>query len=146
MTIVKKMFGVVCMLMALTAFAASAHAQDQHFLAALSDLRTARDYLQYDKGQFGPERHHAIDEINRALDEVKRAAWDDGIQTRFAPPDHAHGTWDPLHEARKWLGAAKGHISEGADTPQTPGMRDRTLHHIDDAVLILNRLIEAGGQ
>jgi hypothetical protein len=135
------------MVLGLFATARPAQAQDQRYLSALSYLRTARDYIQYDKNQFGPERRHAVDEINKALDEIKHAAWDDGIQTRFAPPAQGVTTgWSPMHQAQHFLHMAKGEIALTVDTPQTPGVRDRSIHHIDEAQITIDRLVAAGGQ
>ncbi|MGD0631693.1 MAG: hypothetical protein ABR987_20375 [Terracidiphilus sp.] len=127
--------------------AAPARAQEPHYLHALSNLRTARDYIQFDRGQFNGERRHAVDEINKAIDEIKHAAWDDGKNTQFAPPAQGVTTgWAPMHQAMHWLAEAKGDVSEGVDTPQNQGLRDRALFHIIEALRITNGLREAGDQ
>jgi len=76
-------------LAAFMAVASPARAQEPHYLHALSDLRTARDYIHSTNTLRGDVRHHAIDEINKAIDEIKHAAWDDGKNTQFAPPAQA---------------------------------------------------------
>jgi hypothetical protein len=99
MRILKSLGVAVCTFMALAVFAAAtpAQAQEPHYLHALSDLRTARDYIQYDRGQFHGERHHAVEEINKAIEEIKHAAWDDGKNTQFAPPAQGVTTgWAPI--------------------------------------------------
>jgi hypothetical protein len=147
MRILKSLGATVCVLMTLAVFMAAtpAQAQEPHYLRALSDLRTARDYIQFDRDRFNGERRHAVDEINKAIEEVKHAAWDDGKNTQFAPPAQGVTTgWAPLHQAEHWLAEAKGHVAEGVDPPQSQGTRDRVLFHITEAVHILNHLVEAG--
>jgi hypothetical protein len=149
MRILKSLGVAVCTLMALAVLAAAtpAQAQEPHYLHALSELRTARDYIQFDQGQFNGERRHAVDEINKAISEIKHAAWDDGKNTQFTPPAQGVTTgWAPIHHAEDWLARAKGHVAEGIDTPQNQGLRDRALFHITEAMHILNRLVGAGAR
>lgn len=130
------------------AVASPARAQEPHYLHALSELRTARDYIQFDRGAPGGDvRHHAVEEINKAIDEIKHAAWDDGKNTQFAPP--AQGVtsgWAPLHQAESWLQHAKHDVEQGVDNPQNMGLRDRAIQHISEAERHLHRLIESGIQ
>jgi hypothetical protein len=122
MRILKSLGVSLCALIALAALmtATPAQAQEPHYLHALSNLRTARDYIQFDRGQFNGERRHAVDEINKAIEEIKHAAWDDGKNTNFAPP--AQGVtsgWAPMHQAIHWLVIAKADVAEGVDTHRT---------------------------
>jgi hypothetical protein len=127
--------------------AAPAQAQEPHYLHALSDLRTARDYIQFDKGRYGGDRHLAVEEINKAIDEIKHAAWDDGKNTQFAPPAQGVTTgWAPMHQAVNWMVRARTDVAEGIDTPQNQGLRDRALFHIKRALEMVNNLIQAGSQ
>jgi hypothetical protein len=145
----KSLMASVCSLMALAYFATAtpATAQEPHYLQALSDLRTARDYIQFDKGAFKGERHHAVDEINKAIDEIKHAAWDDGKNTQFAPPAQGVTTgWAPVHQALKWLFNARGHVLQGVDSPQNAGLRDRAVFHINEALRIMDAIRQAGDQ
>jgi hypothetical protein len=149
MRILKSMGVASCALLALAilVMAAPAQAQEPHYLRALSELRTARDYIQFDRGQFGDERRHAVEEINKAIEEVKHAAWDDGKNTQFAPPDQGVTTgWAPIHHALDWLFKAKGHVAKGVDTPQNQGLRDRALFHISEALRITDGIRQAGAK
>lgn len=139
---------VVCALIVAAFFAAAtpAKAQEPHYLQALSELRTARDYIQYDKGRYGSERHKAVDEISKAIDEIKHAAWDDGKNTQFAPPAQGGGGWAPIHEAQKWLAVARQHVEQGIDTPQNTGLRERAIVHIREAQARVENLKQAGDQ
>src|ERR1700678_626691 len=133
MRILKSLGATVCVLMTLAVFMAAspAKAQEPHYLHALSNLRTARDYVQFDHSRFTGERRHAVDEINKAIDEIKHAAWDDGKNTQFAPPAQGVTTgWAPIHQAEKWLAMARRDVEQGVDTPQNTGLRDRAIAHI----------------
>lgn len=147
MRILKILEAAACTLAAALLFAAAAPAQAQepHYLHALSELRTARDYIQFDHRElFHKERHHAVDEINKAIDEIKHAAWDDGKNTMFAPP--AQGVsdpWAPMHEAQKHLNVAQNQVGQGIDTPQNQGLRDRAMFHIHEAQNAINFVIQA---
>jgi hypothetical protein len=142
----KSLTVALCAGVAMLAFATAtpAKAQEPHYLQALGDLRTARDYISFDKGGFNGERHHAVDEINKAIDEIKRAAWDDGKQTRFSPPGHATNGWAPMHYAQNALIAARDHVSQGVEPPQAQGLRGRASQHIADAERTLEHIMQQG--
>ncbi len=125
-----------------------AQAQEPHYLVALSDLRTARDYIQSDhRHEFEHERHHAVDEINKAIDEIKHAAWDDGKQTKYAPPPHPDSDpWHPMREAIRWLDEAHQRVTEGYDRPENGGLRERAILHIDEARHSIGEVIRLQGQ
>jgi hypothetical protein len=150
MQILRSFGAALCTLATLAFFtsATPAQAQEPHYLQALSELRTARDYIEYDRGApYGNERRHAVDEINKAIDEIKHAAWDDGKNTQFAPPAQGVTTgWAPIHQASKWLLNARGHVLQGVDTPQNAGLRDRAAFHINEAIQVMNGLHQAGLQ
>jgi len=143
----KALMTAACALAAVAYVAAAtpAQAQEPHYLHALSDLRTARDYIQSDhRPEFGHERHVAVDEINKAIDEIKHAAWDDGKNTNWAPPAHPDtDPWHPMHEAVNWLDRARGDVAQGVDRPENHGLRDRATMHIDEARHMLWDVIHA---
>jgi hypothetical protein len=126
-----------------------AKAQDNlpHYLKALQDLRTTRDYLNFDTGQNKNERKTAIDEINHAIDEIKHAAWDDGKNTKYAGPGQgASGKWAPEHYAYSWINDAIHDVSYGSDLPQNQGVRDRALAHMQAARRMISDMIGHGAQ
>jgi|HubBroStandDraft_2_1064218.scaffolds.fasta_scaffold260478_2 hypothetical protein len=124
--------------------ASPVQAQEPHYLQALSELRTARDYIQFDHREgFGPQRHEAVEEIDKAIAEIKHAAWDDGKQTKFAPP--AQGVtdpWAPMHEAIKHLDSAMDHVKHGVDQPENAGLRDRAIQHAWAAHQIIEGVLQ----
>jgi len=117
--------------------------QEPHYLLALSDLRTARDFIQSDnRPGMDDLRHHAKEEINKALNEIKQAAWDDGKNTNFAPPEGGGAPWAPMHDAKRYIRSARGHVEGGVDSAVNNGLRERALRHIDEAEKAVDRIIE----
>jgi hypothetical protein len=123
--------------------ASPAHAQMPAYLHAISDLRTAREYLQQDtRPQFEGIRHHAIEEISRAIDDMKKAAVDDGKNPHHTPPPQSQGDpRAPIHSALRLLNEAYGDVARGQDAPQNTGLQRRSLEHIDKARRSLDELI-----
>jgi hypothetical protein len=114
------------------------------YLHALSDLRYARELLEH--GNWGPaaaDREHAIGEIDRAIEELRRAAVDDGKNPYAHPPIEER--WEPrdrLHRAEEALGRAREMISREEDNPDARGWRDRAFHHIEDARHAIHHAID----
>jgi hypothetical protein len=116
-----------------------AHAQHPAYLHALSDLRTARAYLQMPvKPEAQDACKHAIKEINHAIDEIAKAARDDGKNPQVTPPPQSKGnqSW-PLHSAVKLMKEARADIEHGQDLPENKGLREHSLDHIDKAILAI---------
>ena len=85
--------------------------------------------------QFEGHRHHAIEEINHALDEIKKAAVDDGKTPWHTPPPQSGGDPAmPVHSAIRLLKEARGDVDHGRDRPENQGLRERSLDHIDKAI------------
>lgn len=114
------------------------------YLHALTDLRHARAHL----GQLTPsdridnEENHAIEEIDKAIGEIKRASIDDGKDLNDHPPVDMHlGHRGRLHRALELLDKAHNDIAREEDDPASRGLRNRALHHIDEAHHIVDRII-----
>jgi hypothetical protein len=106
------------------------------YLHALSDLRAARHYLA-DGWAWGPVRHDddvAIHEIDAAIDEIKRASIDDGkgLNDPF-PIDRHLSPHDRFRKANELLASAHHDLDRAEDVPQSRGLRNRALAHIDQA-------------
>jgi hypothetical protein len=120
-------------------FAASnANAQNRHpaYIHALADLRDARAHLQHrpDGSPIHAEEKNAIEEINHAIDEIKKAAIDDGKNIDQHEPVDAHLPWSGhLHQARDLLDKAHHDAAQEEDNPTTRGLQARVLQHIDRA-------------
>jgi len=115
------------------------------YLHALSDLRYARALLEHGEwGRVGPEREHAIGEIDRAIEELRRAAMDDGRNPDAHPPIQER--WEPrdrLRRAEEALGRAREAITREEDNPAAREWRDRAFHHIDEARRAVRHAIDA---
>jgi hypothetical protein len=111
------------------------------YLHALSDLRAARHYL-HDGWAWGPVRHDddaAIHEIDRAIGEIKHAAIDDGKGDADPfPIDRGLSPHDRFRKANELLAAAHHDLDRAEDVPESRGLRDRALQHIDIAHQIVD--------
>jgi hypothetical protein len=121
-----------------------AQAQFPAYLHAISDLRTARAYLERDgRPHFVSHRHHAIEEIDKAIDDMKKAAVDDGKNPWHTPPPQSGGDpAAPIHTALKLLDEAHDDVGRGADSPENRGLQIRSLKHIDEARQALHHILE----
>jgi len=119
------------------------HAQEPRYLHAISNLRQARAWLQSDQGPNNADaRNRAIDEITKAIIEVKKAASDDGKDTNFTPPPDARGGGiGPVHSAFDLLGVAFEDVKFGYDNPRNAGLQERAKQHIGEARRILGSII-----
>jgi hypothetical protein len=124
-------------------------AQGKHpaYLHALSDLRDARAHLERpDGGALHAEERAAVEEIDHAIDEIKRAAFDDGKNIADHVPVDPHDPWaGRLHKSRELLDKAHRDIEHEEDNPEARGLRDRVLmhidrahHHVDEAIAIVD--------
>jgi sugar phosphate isomerase/epimerase len=114
------------------------------YLHALTDLRHARAHLALpaDTGHMDREEQHAIDEIDKAIGEIKHAAIDDGKNLDDHPPvDLNMDRKGRFHRAKELLDKAHNDIAREEDDPSVRGLRDRAIHHIDEAHNIVDKLI-----
>jgi hypothetical protein len=135
----KSKFVLTAVLAALAlAFSAQATpAPERHpaYLHALSDLRLARAHLQRpDGGALHHEEKDAVDEIDKAIGEIKAASIDDGKNIEDHPPVDGTLPWaGRLHKARELLRDAHNDVAKEEDDPAAVGLKDRALSHIDRA-------------
>jgi|GEM_PF-1671782 len=110
-------------------------AEHPYYLHAMSDLRQARALLAHpDVQPVQDDERWAVGAIDAALNEMKKAAIDDGknpwqpqpIDARLAPTDR-------FHNALKLLEQARNDASHREDDPWVRDLQGRILHHIDDA-------------
>jgi hypothetical protein len=111
---------------------------DRHpeYLHALSDLRAARALLS-EGWTFESVRKvndHAVQQIDAAMAEIKRAAIDDGKNLSDHPPIDARlAPRDRFRQANELLGKAHQDIVQSPDDPKVHELRLRAMYHIDDA-------------
>lgn len=115
-----------------------------YYLHALSDLRAARWLLEHRPGdaKVSGDEDVAITRIDEAINEIKRAAIDDGKDLHDHPPidaklDHK----GRLHRADELLHKVHSDIAREEDDPMTRGLRDRAVHHLDEAIHATNKAI-----
>ena len=106
------------------------------YLHALSDLRAARHYLR-DGWSWGAVRQDddaAIRQIDAAISEIKRAAIDDGKGDADPfPIDRRLSPHDRFRKANELLFSAHNDLDRAEDVPESRGLRNRALQHIDAA-------------
>jgi hypothetical protein len=128
---------VFALFLALTATNASAQGKHPGYLHALTDLRTARAHLQErpDHGELRHEEKEAIHHINDAIDEIKRAAIDDGKDLNDHPRVDAGMDWPGrLHRSRELLLKARQDIAHEEDNSFAQGLQQRAFDNIDKAL------------
>jgi len=127
----------------LFASASTAHAEKPAYLHAISDLRTAREYLQQDtRPRYAEVRNNVIVEIGKAIDDMKRAAVDDGKNPNHTPPPQSEGDPRiPVRSAIKLLEEARHDVEHGRDVPENEGLQVRSLQHIDNARHALEEIV-----
>jgi hypothetical protein len=119
------------------------------YLHALTDLRHARAHLDRltPSDRMDDEEQRAIDEIDKAIGEIKRASIDDGKDLNDHPPvDARMQRSGRYHRALELLDKAHNDIAREEDDPSTRGLRNRALHHIDEAHRLVDHLIIQGSR
>jgi hypothetical protein len=133
--------GLIAAIAPMTVQAQEVPGPHPHYLHALSDLRAARHYLN-DGWAWAPVRHDddaAIREIDAAINEIKKASIDDGkglndpftIDTHLSPHDR-------FRKANELLLAAHNDLSKAEDVPESRGLRNRAIGHVDAAHQIVD--------
>jgi hypothetical protein len=105
------------------------------YLHALSDLRDARAHLEQGSSDaiFQAEMH-AVENIDKAINEIKQAAIMDGKNVQdHVPVDAKMDRRGRLHRARELLDKAQHDVSGEEDQPDTQGLQMRVIKHINAA-------------
>jgi hypothetical protein len=136
---------VAAMIFLIPLAARNAGAQPEHpaYLHALSDLRDARAHLERpDGGALRADERSAVEEIDRAISEIKKAAIDDGKNINDHVHVDANRPWaGRLHDAHDLLSRAHHDVAQEEDNPTTRGLRDRVLSHIDKASYFVDKAL-----
>ena len=107
------------------------------YLHALTDLRDARWNLEHRPGDaaVSTQEDVAIVETDRAINDARTAAIEDGKNVYQHPPEDAHiDRRGRLHHAAELLHKAHKDVAEGESNPQAVELRNRVLGHIDLAI------------
>lgn len=113
------------------------------YLHALSDLRAARWLIEHRPGDWAQsaDEAEAVRRIDAGINEIKRAALDDGKNLNDHPPvDERADHPGRIHEALQYLRKARADISSGEDNAFANGLRDRAIGHIDGAIAAARRV------
>ncbi|MFC5863623.1 hypothetical protein ACFPT7_15050 [Acidicapsa dinghuensis] len=151
MKVRKTIFAVMALAAAVTLGASTAHAQAQmpgrhpEYLRALSDLRLMRGYLD----RLTPDEHiddeqqQAINEIDAAMQEIRRASIDDGKPLSFHPPIDARILPENrFRNAREAGNAAWRDVNQSEDDGYARGLKHRALDHIERANHLVDHIID----
>ncbi len=128
---------LVLSLFALSAFIPSTSLADMpgrhpHYLRALADLRDARAHLEHTRKH---NEHPAIEEIDAAIREIRKASIDDGKNLADHPPvDVRLDGPGRIHHARELLLKAKSDVDKEEDNQFAAGLQMRALKHIRAAI------------
>ncbi|MDR3385873.1 MAG: hypothetical protein P4L92_02375 [Rudaea sp.] len=135
-----------CLLLLMVLFAACATPPTKHpaYLHALSDLRAARWMLEHRPGDAAVSTHEdeAINEIDHAIAEIKKAAIDDGKDIHYHPDvDLPRDRPGRLHRAAELLRQVRADTGREEDDPSARGLRNRAMGHVDAALHATERAI-----
>ncbi len=107
------------------------------YLHALSDLRAARWMLEHRPGDaaVSGQEDVAINQIDAAIGEIKKAAIDDGkdVHDHMGATD-VEGRPGRLHKALELLRKTHDDVAREEDDPMVKGLRNRAVGHIDAAI------------
>jgi hypothetical protein len=125
----------LCSFMAVPAMAQQLPGKHPGYLHALTDLRTARWFLNH---QAGDARVYAgedvaIREIDAAIGEIKRASVDDGKDLNDHPAVDTSEHGSRLLKAIETLKKAHADIDHEEDNPEAHELRHRAAEHIERA-------------
>jgi hypothetical protein len=142
------MASAVTVLLALSTLSGFAQGRHPGYLRALSDLRAARAHLENaDHRAIGEREGRAIREIDAAIDEIKRAAINDGKDLYDHPPiDTRLDRLGRRHRALELLNAAHNDIAREEDNRFAQGLQRRAMEHIDQAHRHVEEAIASGGR
>ena len=134
----RSLFSLFALLLSIPAIvSASSQPQREHpsYLHALTDLRAARAHLQRPGGgELKEQERKAIEEINHAIDEIKKASIDDGKDINDHPPVDSKLDWrGRLHRALELVDKAHRDVSQEEDNRFAQGLQERAILHIDKA-------------
>ncbi len=113
--------------------------QEKHpaYLHALADLRSARWLIEHRPGDWQQtiSEMNAVKEINAAINDIKKAAVDDGKDINSHPqvdenPDHI----GRLHDAVEFLRKAESDVTKEEDNAAAEGLKERSARHISEAI------------
>jgi hypothetical protein len=148
------MKGIFCLLVTVSFFSAAKadagfverRGAHPYYLHALSDLRAARWMIGHRPGNWERtvDEVEAVRRIDAAINEIKKAAIDDGKNLEDHPQvDERNDHNGRLHEALDLLRKARQDISHDEDNQFAQGLQARAFGHIDGAISATKKAIHA---
>jgi hypothetical protein len=135
---------ILTMLLAVGCTSNVRHEKHPGYLHALTDLRDARWNLEHRPGdpEVSAQEDLAITEIDHAISEIKKAAFEDGKNLNDHPHEDAYLDHSGrLHTALELLKKAHRDLSGEEDNPETRDLKYRSINHVDNAVTATERAI-----
>jgi len=135
---------VLLMLVFTTSIFTAGMAQKGHpaYLQALSDLRAARWMIDHKAGDWkaSEDENAAVRKIDEAINEIKKAAIDDGKDIN----DHPRANEINEHKGRlvkalEYLRKARADIERDEDNDFAKGLRKRAFMNIDEAIRLVDK-------
>lgn len=126
----------VAALLPLTSMAQMLPGKHPGYLHALTDLRTARWFLNHQPGDakvYGDE-DVAITEVDAAIAEIKKASIDDGKDLNDHPNVDVGEHGSRLLKSIETLKKAHADVGQEEDNPEAKHLRHEALQHIDHAL------------
>jgi hypothetical protein len=117
-----------------------------YYIHALVDLRGARWMIEHRPGDWAQtnEEIEAVNHIDAAIGEIKRAAIDDGKNiNEHLPIDEPNEHNGRLHVSIDYLKKARQDISHDEDNQFAQGLQQRAYDHIDAAIIAIRRAIHS---
>lgn len=107
------------------------------YLHSLSDLRAGRWMIEHRTGDWQQtvDEVEAVRQIDAAIADIKKAAYDDGKNLNDHPPVDEHPDHrGRIHAAIDYLKKARADIAREEDNQYADHLRDRAIGHIDGAL------------
>jgi hypothetical protein len=140
-------FAFAALLGLLTSGVSITFAQNRHpaYLRALTDLRSARAHLQgSDRAEIQKAEKEAINEIDQAMEEIRKASVDDGKGVKELPPvDMRLEPGTRLRHALDLLDKAGRDIAQDEDNKSAKELQERSYEHIRKAKHAVEEAIRA---
>jgi hypothetical protein len=121
------------------------HPPERHpaYLHALSDLRASRWMIEHRTGDWAQtaDEVEAVHQIDAAINDIKKAAYDDGKNPNDRPPvDEYPDHRGRIHAAIDYLKKARADIAREEDNAYADHLRDHAIAHIDGALHAAHRV------
>jgi len=115
-----------------------------HYLHALSDLRAARWMIEHRPGNWQKtvDEIEAVNRIDKAINEIKKAAIDDGMNLNDHPPVDEHPQhMGRLHVTVDFLKKAYADVNKEDGNIFANGLKNRALDHISESIRLTEKAI-----